>query len=305
MTDSSHTKPRLLIVLNPSAGRYTQGHINAIIEALEQHGINAEVYKTRGPGDAITALKKLTPDFDIVVAAGGDGTINEVLNGIGDSAVTLGIIPCGSTNVLATELRLPTKPKAIATLLASNTTRNIYSGAVNGRRFAMMVGVGYDTLVVAGISDAMKQKLGKFSYVISMLRELKNFGHQQYLLQIDGSVHTASSVVATLGKHYAGPYIFARNARIDEATIDVVLVQTLNRWAFLLMLLALPFGWAEKLPFIKTVKAKRVRISHYPAKTNSSQRESLQADGDCVGYLPAELHVHDTPLKVLAPPPPV
>lgn len=303
MTDSLLKKPRLLIVLNPMAGRHTQGHINAIITALKQHNINAEVYETRGPGDAITALPKLTPDFDIVVAAGGDGTVNEVLNGLRGSTVTLGIIPCGTTNVLATELRLPKKPAAIAALLASGHTREIYSGEVNKRRFGMMVGVGYDAWVVAGVSAELKKKLGKLAYVLSMLRELKNFGRQQYLLHIDDSIHTATAMVATLGRHYAGSYIFARNARIDEARIDVLLVQTLNRWAFLLMLLALPLGFAEKLPFMKTVKATRVRISHYPPRADSAAHESLQADGDTVGYLPAELHVLETPLKVLAPAP--
>lgn len=301
MTKSSPKKPRLLIVLNPCAGRYRADHIKRITVALQSHGILADIYETRGPGDAITALAKLTPDFDIVVAAGGDGTVNEVLNGIRGSAVILGIIPCGTTNVLATELGLPTKPEAIAALLASGHTREIYSGEVNGRRFGMMVGIGYDAKVVAGVSATLKQKFGKLAYILSMLRELRNFGRQQYLLHIDDSVHTASAVVATLGQHYAGSYIFARNARIDEARIDILLVQTLNRWAFLLMLLALPLGWAEKLPFMKTVKAKRVRISHYPAQANTA-RESIEADGDCVGYLPADLHVIETPLKVLVPP---
>lgn len=304
MTDSSsRKKPRLLIVLNPIAGRHKQAHINRIIAALQEHGIRAEVYETRGPGDAITALPRLTPDFDIVVAAGGDGTVNEVLNGIRGSKVTLGIIPCGTTNVLATEIGLPTRPDAIAALLASGSTRAIYSGDVNGRRFGMMVGIGYDAWVVAGVSHELKQKLGKLAYVLSMLRELKHFGNQQYLLQIDDSLHTATSVVATLGRHYAGSYVFARKARLDEPVIDVLLVQTRSRWAFLLMLLALPFGLAEKLPFMKTVKGRRVHVNHYPAASGEAPRESLQADGDSVAYLPAELHVIESPLRVLAPAP--
>lgn len=302
MTNAPHTNPRLLIVLNPTAGRHNQNHIKRIMAALQKHGINAEVYETRGPGDAITALPKLTPDFDIVVAAGGDGTVNEVLNGIRGSTVTLGIIPCGTTNVLATELGLPGKPEAIAALLASGQTRDIHTGDVNGRRFGMMVGVGYDAWVVAGVSRELKQKLGKLAYVLSMLRELRHFGSRQYQLQIDASLHTATSVVATLGRHYAGSYVFARSARIDEPLVDVLLVQTLSRWGFLLMLLALPFGLAEKLPFMKTVKGRRVHISPYPADTADAPRESIQADGDSVGYLPAELQVSETPLRVLAPP---
>jgi YegS/Rv2252/BmrU family lipid kinase len=300
---TTHTTPRrLLIVLNPVAGAHARSHIDLVVAALAQRGIHAEIYETRSAGDAITALPKLTADFDIVVAAGGDGTVNEVLNGIRGSHVTLGIIPCGTTNVLATELGLPEKPDAIAAVLASDHTRDIYSGDVNGRRFGMMVGIGYDAWVVAGVAPALKQKIGKLAYVLSMIRELKHFGSRQYQLQIDDSVHTAAAVVATLGRHYAGSYIFARNARIDEPAIDVLLVQTLNRWAFLLMLLALPLGFAERLPFMKTVKGRHIHITPYPAAAENTVPESLQADGDSIGFLPATLSVIEPALKVLAPP---
>lgn len=290
---------RLLIVLNPTAGQHKRSHIEQVIAALKAQHITPEVYETRGIGDAMTALPKLTADFDIVVAAGGDGTVNEVLNGIRDSGVTLGIIPCGTTNVLATELGLPTKPEAIAAILAGGITREIYSGEVNGRRFGMMVGVGFDAWVVAGVSTALKKKIGKLAYLWSMLRELRQFGSRQYQLQIDDSLHTATSVVATLGRHYAGSYIFARNARLDEPVIDLLLVQTRSRWAFLLMLFALPLGFAEKLPFMKTVKGRRVRITPWPADPENAPRESLQADGDSIGWLPAELSVMVTPIRVL------
>lgn len=283
------------------AGARKRAYIDTIVSALTAHDIHASIYETRSAGDAITALPKLTPDFDVVVAAGGDGTVNEVINGIRGSSVRLGIIPCGTTNVLGIELGLPKKPAAIAAMLAAQHTQDVYLGEVNGRRFGMMVGVGYDARVVEGVPAALKQKIGKLAYVLAMVRELKHFGRQQYQLHIDDSVHTAAAVVCTLGRHYAGSYLLVKNANVSEPVMDVVLVQTLNRWAFLLMLLALPLGLAARLPFMKIVQGQRVTITPYPAPAADAAAENLQADGDTVGVLPAHLSMVQPALKVLVP----
>ncbi len=304
MTNTHITKtnqPRLLIVQNPVAGRHKRSHVERVTAALRQRGINAAIYETQGPGDAMTALPKMVSNFDIVVAAGGDGTVNEVLNGMRDSDATLGIIPCGTTNVLAIELGLPTKPEAIAAVLAGDVTRNIHVATVNGRHFGMMVGIGYDAWVVAGINIALKKKIGKLAYILSIMQQLKNFGSRQYQVEIDGNTHIAASVVATLGQHYAGSYILARDARLDQPVIDIVLIQTQQLRHFLLMLLALPLGMAGKLPFIRIVQGKRVRVAPYPANQQPALRESLQADGDTAGYLPADIRIIETPIRVLVP----
>ncbi len=292
------TPSRFLIVLNPAAGHARRHHITLIAEALKKAGSAVvDIHETRGPGDAMTALPAVAGNYDVVVAAGGDGTVNEVLNGLRDHpAVTLGLIPCGTTNVLATELGLPDAPEKVAAVLAGGHTRAIHPGSVNGRRFGMMVGVGYDAWVVQGVDAALKQKIGKLAYVLSMLRELRQFGQRRYRLELDGEVHEAGSAVLTLGRHYAGSYILARDACIDSAEMDVVLVQTSSALSFLLMLFALPLGLAARLPFMKTVKAKTARIS-----VIGGAREALQADGDMAGSLPAELAVSAHAIRVLVP----
>ncbi len=288
---------RFLIVLNPAAGQARRSRIDLIVSLLRQQGHAVDVYETRGPGDAITMLPALAGHHDVVVAAGGDGTVNEVLNGLsGHPGVILGLIPCGTTNVLATELGLPGTPEKLAAVLAGGHSRAIHPGRVNGRRFGMMVGVGYDARVVEGVDMALKKKIGKPAYVLSMLRELRRFGRQRYRLELDGQRHEAGSAVLTLGRHYAGSYILAREACIDAAELDVVLVQTMSRWAFLLMLLSLPLGLATRLPFMKTVKARTARISRV-----DGGNEALQADGDLAGQLPATVSVDTTPLRVLVP----
>lgn len=292
------TASRFLIVLNPAAGHARRQHIDRIAAELKAAGAAVvDIHETRGPGDAITALPALAGNYDVVVAAGGDGTVNEVLNGLREHpALTLGIIPCGTTNVLATELGLPTAATGIAAVLAAGHTRNIHPGTVNDRRFGMMVGVGYDAWVVAGVDAALKKKIGKLAYVLSMLRELRRFGHRRYRLELDGVPYEAGSAVLTLGQHYAGSYILARHARIDQPDMDVVLVQTRSALSFLLMLFALPLGLAAGLPFMKTVKARSARIS-----LADGGSEALQADGDMAGSLPATVTVHTNAVRVLVP----
>ncbi|MDQ8037286.1 MAG: diacylglycerol kinase family lipid kinase [Pedobacter sp.] len=289
---------RILIVLNPAAGRARRHVIDNVASLLREQGRQVDIHETRGPGDASTVLPAMAAAYDVIVAAGGDGTVNEVLNGLRDHPdISLGIIPCGTTNVLATELGLPNSPARIAAMLMHGKTRTIYPGSVNGHRFGMMVGVGYDAWVVQGVDAALKKKIGKLAYVLSMLRELRHFGQQRYRLELDGQVHEAGSAVLTLGRHYAGSYILARDACIDVAEMDVVLVQTRSAAAFLLMLFALPLGLASRLPFMKTVKAKSARIT----LMNGQGSEGLQADGDMAGSLPASVTVSEQPLRVLVP----
>lgn len=292
------TSSRFLIVFNPAAGHARRQPVDSIVATLRSKGHDVDIHETRGPGDAMTALPGMAGGYDVVVAAGGDGTVNEVINGLeGQPDITLGLIPCGTTNVLATELGLPGSPEKIAAVLAGGQTRLIHPGSVNGRRFGMMVGVGYDAWVVEGVDAALKKKIGKLAYVLSMLRELRRFGQQRYLLELDGQPHEAGSAVLTLGRHYAGSYILARDARIDRADMDVVLVQTKSAAAFLLMLFALPLGLASRLPFMKTVKAKTARISLVGGTS-----ETLQADGDIAGTLPATVSVSTSALRVLVAP---
>lgn len=297
-THATQTSPsRFLVLLNPAAGRRGRRYVESVIREMQALGARVDVYETQGQGDVIRVLPRLAADFEVIVAAGGDGTVNEVLNGLRGRDALLGIIPSGTTNVLATELGLPRQPARLAALLVAAPERAIYPADLNGRRFGMMVGIGYDAWVVEGVDTAFKKKLGKLAYVISMLRQLKAFGTRQYRLEIDGSIHTAASAVLTLGRHYAGSYVLSREARIDHPAIDAVLVQTLNRWAFLLMLFALPLGLASRLPFMRIVRGQRIRVERLDGGT-----ESVQADGDTLSVLPAEIRVEGSPQRVIAPP---
>lgn len=299
MTTSTIQK-RILIVANPAAGGLKPLYLDNIIAELAKHNLTPEIYFTQKAGDAEKTLPTLCNNFDIIIAAGGDGTVNEVINGLSYSDKIIGIIPCGTTNVLATELHLPKQPKAIADMIAKGQYKNIHCARVNNRRFGMMVGIGYDAWVVNAVDLTLKKKIGKLAYVLAMIQQLKEFGKKHYQIHINNSYHTASTIICTLGKHYAGSYILAKDAHIEEANFDAILVQTESRWAFFLLLLVLPLGLAQKLSFIKTLKGSQMNIIAWPPKS-SHEHEVIQADGDLAGHLPAEIICEQRASRILVP----
>lgn len=274
--------------------------MRAVVDALRAHGTEVEVYETTAPGDAITALRARSELPPVVIAAGGDGTVNEVLNGIAGRDVTLGLIPAGTTNVLATELGYPVSAQDVARVLARHHERNVHFADVNGRRFAMMVGVGYDAWVVAGVQPGIKQRLGKVAYVLSMLAQLRAVGSQRYRVVCDGVPHEVTSAIITNGKHYAGSYILARQADIAAPALEAVLIAPVSRLRFLGMLFLLPLGVASQLSFVQVVRATEIRIEN-AATPDLHAMDPVQADGDTIGAMPVHIRSEPLPSRVIAP----
>ena len=153
---------RLLIIFNPAAGWRRRQRLAPVLTRLREHGCALVLRETQAPGDAERFAAEVDPDaFDVVVAAGGDGTVNETINGLARSSLPLAVIPLGTANVLAAEIGLRTDPASLARCVAFGEPRPITLGAANGRRFILMAGAGFDAQVVAGISVPMKRWLGK------------------------------------------------------------------------------------------------------------------------------------------------
>ncbi len=157
----------MLVIHNPTAGRRRLRRLRAILLHLAKAGCEATVRPTAARGDAETLARQAAAEgWDVVAVAGGDGTINEAVNGLYGSRVPLAVIPLGTANVVAAELCMPLDPAAIAEVIAGSTVQDIYLGTANGRRFVMMAGVGFDARVVEAIPARVKRALGKGAYVL-------------------------------------------------------------------------------------------------------------------------------------------
>lgn len=300
---------RLIVIFNPVAGRRRPGFLERVVAAAHEAGARIDVRTTRGPGDAETmaATAVASGTADVLVAAGGDGTINEVANGMmtagraGHALPPLGIVPLGTANVLAHELDLPFRAPALGRLLAAGGIVPVHAGLANGRLFTMMAGSGMDARVVAGIDPAVKRRLGKGAYALGSLREIMAGPGRDYRVQVtapDGSVTQAeaASCIVCNGHYYGGTFVLAPKARLTESGFYAVLFLRPGRLAAFTYATAMVMGLIPKRRDVMVLPAVSVTIT-------GPEGEPVQGDGDVVARLPVAIHVASAPLAVLGSPP--
>jgi len=273
----------MLVIFNPVAGRRRAASLWKVLDLLVENGVKVEVAETQHAGHATTLARTAAADGELmVVAAGGDGTIAEVANGLIGSAASLGIIPLGTANVLAKEYRLSTSPRGIANTLAYKRTGLLWPGSAQmaaqssnrDQIFVQMVGLGFDGAVVQGIQPLLKRAIGRGAYVWQSLWESVAYGFPLLRLSIDGVTHEAASVVVSKGRLYGGPYMLAPNARPEAPGFQVALFENPGTFAALLSGAALPLGLLPRCPGVRVIPARHVQFEANPSPIPA------QADGD-------------------------
>ena len=292
---------RVLAVFNPAAGQNNRPRFERIVGALRATGCTVTVIETKAPGHAESIAGEITDDFDIVAAAGGDGTVNEIVNGLrakdsgaGGKAAALALIPLGTANVLADEIGLARSPQAVATAIARGPIRPIHIGSVNGRRFVMMAGAGFDANVVAGVSLALKKRLGPLAYVWQAARQAFVADQAACDVIVDGASHSTASVVVCNGRRYGGPFIAAPNASLADDLFHIVLMPGRGAFHVARYGIALMLGRIAKLGDVRLVTGRDVWIRGVPGRP-------VQADGDIVAVLPAHVVVDPEPIRLVFP----
>lgn len=284
---------KVLVIYNPASGGSREKTLQRLVSALQARGADVEIYRTKGPGDATQYLQARAQQGGVVIAMGGDGTANEVINGLPPS-VPLAVMATGTANVLARELSLPRRPEQVAELVMTGKPMNIWPGRQNGKRFLMWVGIGYDAWVVHATNLALKQRIGKGAYIAAMLSQVARYGSCRYQLSVDGEEMDCYSAIIANARYYGGNFILSRQANIAAPTLQVLLFRKPGRWILIKSLLALLVGKMERIEGVESITAQQITL-HSPAN------EPLQADGDPAGVLPVEICVDDTPLSVMVP----
>jgi diacylglycerol kinase (ATP) len=284
----------MIIVFNPVAGMRRVSLLWRVLDVLVANGIRIELTETHRPGHAeALAREAVCRGASMVVAAGGDGTIAEVANGLLGSPARLGVIPLGSANVVAHELSLPFEPRAVAAALAFGRTRPLWPGVASGaegsRLFVQMLGVGFDAQVVHHLPRGLKRVLGRGAYALQTLREAACYRAAPIRVRLDGEETQAASVIVSKGRLYGGRFVLAPTARAAEPGFTVVLFDRAGTAATLLYGVALPLGLLGRVPGIRHVRARQIDfIGNEPALA--------QADGDAAGWTP--ITVTDAPAAI-------
>lgn len=290
----------MLIIFNPTAGAGRRRRLARAVDSLRRAGLSPLIAETRAPGDAraIAAAAAREGGEDLIVAAGGDGTIAEVAAGLAGTGATLGVLPLGTANVLAWELGLPLAPEEAARVLATGTRRLIWPGVVqdsagNRRLFVQMAGAGFDAAVVHGLDLRLKRRFGRAAYVLQALREVARHPFTAIEATLDGAPHHATSVIVTKGRLYAGRHLLAPAAQPAAPGFQVALFEAGGAGAVIGAGLALPLGLLPRLPGLTILPATRVTLS--------GPGVPLQADGDAAGTLPVTIEDSPAALGILLP----
>jgi diacylglycerol kinase (ATP) len=285
--------PRILVIYNPTAGGRRRRFLDAVLDQLARCDAQVVLRATTRRGDAERFASEASIEaFDRLVIAGGDGTINEAINGLVDRRLPVAIIPLGTANVLAAELALPAHAVRLAETIVKGDPRDVVIGRVNGHAFTMMAGIGFDAHVVANVSLALKRRTGKFAYVAETLVQLWRYRRAYYDVVVDGRRHRAASAIIAKGHFYGGRFVCAPDARLEAPEFHVCLFGRAGRWHVVRYATALLLGRLHRLRDVTIVPARTVEIAG-PAG------EPVQGDGDTVARLPARMEVASGALRLI------
>ncbi|MFA5051710.1 MAG: diacylglycerol kinase family protein [Patescibacteria group bacterium] len=222
-------------IINPAAGNGRQMYdVGRIQEYCREQRWTFDTVVTKAPGEAVELARRANGQYEVVVAVGGDGTVNEVATGILGSNAVLGIIPTGSGNDFALTIGLTKNIHKNLKVLNNAGTRTIDIGRVNGDRYFINgIGVGFDGEVASRVRKFLKYARGFSAYVLAVLRTLITYRFRVVRISIDGHevYHGSLFFVATCnGTRYGGGFRVAPMAKIDDGHFDICLVKKTGRW---------------------------------------------------------------------------
>lgn len=289
---------RALVIVNPAAGK-TCKYWPAIREVLEQGEHEFDVQFTEGRGDATTIAKE-AKNFDVVVSVGGDGTLNEVVNGIFGKDVVVSVVPTGNGNDFARSAGLFTDYMAASRNIFSENIREIDVGSLSydrgSRYFIEVAGVGFDGLISKTTSRIDKPKLGSIPHILGALRHLAEYRSVEVTLTIDEKTFEQDLIFVDVanGKYVGCGLPIAPHAEVDDGLFDVIVIGDFGKIESLIRLPTLYLGTHINDPRVRVFRGKHIEV-------HSETPLSIHAEGEYVGQTPAVFDIHEKALKVRAP----
>ncbi len=289
---------RAVLIYNPKSGR---GHhadlLPALLAALRQGGIAATPHPTAAPGHASGLAREAAGRAELALAFGGDGTVREVACGLLGTGRTLGILPGGTTNVLARALGLPLDPLVAAAEAGRLPVRTLDVGLAGEQPFLMMVSAGIDARILARIDAGWKRRFGQAAIAAQAVRDWWEYDYPELELRC-GDRSLAGSFVAVANiPLYAGRFVLAPEARPDDGRLDGVVLHPLGRRANLGFALDLFLARHQERGHVAFLPLREGVLSGPPGA-------AYQIDGDVgAGCLPVAIGLSPHRLPVLAPAP--
>jgi diacylglycerol kinase family enzyme len=259
-----------------------------------------ELAPTPGPraGGALARQLIERDGARMIIAAGGDGTLNEVVNGVAGSGVPLGILPFGTANVMAHELRMTLDPLRAAAALPDFTPVDVATGLLAGggepRHFIAMFGAGLDARIVAQVGPELKKRLGKLSYWLGGFSQV---GRRlpEFEALVDGVRYRTSFLLACRVKNYGGDLEIARHADLLADDLAVCLFEGSSSFRYLKYFSGVLFNALEGMKGVHVLRARRIELPPAAAPVD------LQVDGEHTGFAPCSIETVPGSVRLLVP----
>ncbi len=290
---------RARIVLNPLAGNAEDiGGVTAALGVWRARGWEVDVTPTAYAGHAVVLAREAAEQgYDVVVAAGGDGTVNEVVNGIARTRTALAVLPVGTGNVWVRELKLSLRPDAAAANLDVANIVDLDLGLAGDRFFLLMAGVGFDAAVARAVNPAAKRKLGLFAYLVQAVATARNVRGTRAHIAIDGRQIRGRVLMVVIGNSrlYGGFLQITHHANLTDGLLDIAVIKGQDVRSAPLHILSILLRQYNLNPDMDYYRAREVHISGIVPL-------EVQVDGEPIGTTPMTFRVAPAALRAVVPP---
>ena len=298
---------RCVIIYNPQAGKLRGRGSDRLERAqriLEEGGHETTLIPTSGPGAAVALARGSVADgVSLIVAAGGDGTINEVAEGMVHSRVPLGILPAGTANVLAMETGISCNLETAARELLTSTPERISVGRLHfnnssptSRHFLLMAGIGLDARVIYNLSAPLKTNLGKVAYWIAAF-SLMGRRLEEFSVKIEDRIYRCSFALVSKVRNYGGDLKIARDTSMFDDRFEVVLFRGENSVRYVQYFIGVILNRLQGMKGVSIIRARNLDVS--PVRDT---RVYMQVDGEYAGHLPGSIEIVKDAITLLLPP---
>jgi diacylglycerol kinase (ATP) len=278
----------ILVILNPAARSDRARNVWDRIESLPR----ALVRPTEAPGDAQRfARQAAEAGIRTVVAAGGDGTINDVVNGLAGSETALGILPVGTMNVFAAELGLPNDLEEAWEIIESGYTRSIDLAQANDHYFVQLAGIGFDAQVVERTSWNFKKNFGPLSYLVSAA-QIAAQKPPKIVVEVEGRTREGSFVLIGNGRFYGAPIKVFKEAKLDDGLLDILILKNVGYLELARFLTGVFTGTHTEFEDVDYFQAPAAQV-------RSEEEVPVEVDGELMGKLPVDFRIAARKLRVV------
>lgn len=289
---------RAILFYNPAARRLRSGlhqQLEIVSCRFRAHNSLLDTVAIEGPRHVLeTGEDRCSRGYDLLIAWGGDGTVNEVGNVASRLELPLGILPGGTINLLANELGIPSFLEQACEVLLTGTRRTIKAGRADDRLFFSMAGIGFDAEVCRRVSPTTQRFLGSLAYIATGLRALPSYRFPTISVRCDGISFNGTQVMLSNIPRYACSLTLAPTADPSGQALDLGVLKAYSAFGYLSFLVQLLFGRHNRPP-------EWVHYKGWTFALTSNDSIPVQLDGEPHGTLPMDFEVVPDALEILVP----